>query len=202
MTRAKDPVSPTSIASSCAGTADPAAGLSDWLALARAGDEEAMHQLVLKVLPRVRNGVRYLLRGDHIEDVVQDVLVTVLQRLDSYQGSGRFEAWVDGVTLRVVLGRARQLRKHERRLAEVDAEEIALMRGNERYATSRQLIRALDQLPSAQREAVVAHHVFGLTAPELAEQLGLSRETVRSRIKVGMGLLRSVLRVPAEGGDD
>lgn len=167
-----------------------------WLARAMAGDEEAMHQLVLHVMPRVRNGVRYLVRGEHIDDLVQDVLVTVLHRLESYRGSGRFEAWVDGVTLRVVLGRTRKLRQDERRLTPVDNEEVFLLHHNEHYATSRQLVRALDQLPNRQREALVLHHVFGLTAPEIASKLELPRETVRSRIKVGMGQLRALLRVP------
>ncbi|MGD8863168.1 MAG: RNA polymerase sigma factor [Myxococcales bacterium] len=169
---------------------------------ARGGDEEAMHRLVLQVMPRVRNGVRYMMRGDHIDDMVQEVLVTVLQRIDSFRGDGRFEAWVDGVTMRVVLGRARKLRKEERRLSAVDAGEVAHLRRGERYATSRQLVRALDQIPDDQRTAVVMHHVFGLTAPEIASQLEIPRETVRSRLKAGMGHLRALLRVRPEDSHD
>ncbi|MDD9943948.1 MAG: RNA polymerase sigma factor [Myxococcales bacterium] len=172
--------------------------LAQLLDKARDGDEEAMHQLVLRVLPRVRNAVRYLVRGDHIDDLVQDVLVTILQRLDSYAGTGRFEAWVDGVTLRVVLGRTRSLRKLERRRAAVDADDVRLLHSGERYATTRQLARALDQLPEAQRTALVMHHAFGLTAPEIGKQLRVPHETVRSRLRHGMGQLRALLRVGRE----
>lgn len=166
---------------------------ADHVPAAQRGDEEAMHRLALAILPRVRNGVRYLVRGDPIDDLVQDVLVTVLQRLDSYQGLGRFEAWVDGVTLRVVIGRTRTLRAAERRIAPVDADEVLLLRHGERYATSRQLVAALDRLTLPQRESVVLHHVFGLTAKEIAAQLETPLETIRSRISAGMEQLRALL---------
>jgi len=181
-----------------ADTGAPSKVSSELLEQARGGDEEAMHQLVMHVMPRVRNGVRYLMRGDSIDDMVQDVLVTVLHRLDSFRGEGRFEAWVDGITMRVVLGGARRLRKEQRRLVAVDAEEVAYLRRGERYATSRQLVRALDQLPDNQRRAVVMHHVFGLTAAEIAQILDIPRETVRSRLKAGMGQLRALLQVHRE----
>jgi RNA polymerase sigma-70 factor (ECF subfamily) len=160
---------------------------------AKRGEEEAMHRLALAILPRVRNGVRYLVRGDHTDDLVQDVLVTVLQRLDSYQGLGRFEAWVDGVTLRVVIGRTRALRSDERRFAPLDGDEVLLLHRGERYATSRQLVTALDRLSVPQRESVVLHHVFGLTAKEIAAELAAPLETIRSRISAGMEQLRAFL---------
>ena len=182
----------------------PSAAQQDLSALvsqAQAGDEEAMHQLLLAIMPRVRNGVRYLVRGDDIDDLVQDVLETVLLRVETFRGEGRFEAWVDGVTLRVVIGRRRKHLSNARRLADVAVEDVAWLRQGERYATSRQLARALDQLPNDQREALVMHHVFGLTAPEVAEHQQVGHETVRSRLRHGMGMLRALLRPDREKHD-
>lgn len=65
----------------------------------------------------------------------------------------------------------------------------------ERYATSRQLVAALDQLPLTQRQALVLHHVFGLTVPESAQWQGVPVETVRSRLRAGMGQARALLGV-------
>lgn len=172
--------------------------LDDWIALAQEGDEEAIHRLMLLIMPRVRNGVRYLVRGDAIDDLVQDVLVTVLKRLDSYRGTGRFESWVDGITLRVVIGRTRKQRTDERRFSSLDDQEVMLLHRKERYATSRQLVRALDQIPDAQREALVMHHVFGLTAAEVAAELKIPHETARSRLRSGMSQLRALLRIDEE----
>ena len=182
----------------------PSAGLragDPLLVAAVAGDETALHALALRILPRVRNAVRYLVRGDAIDDLAQDVLVTVLERLESYRGAGRFESWVDGVTLRVVLGRMRKLRALERRVAHVGIEAVADEAGcgvsPSKYATSRQLVRALDELSDSQRQALVLHHVFGLTVPEIASELAVPHETIRTRLRDGMGLLRALLRVQA-----
>jgi len=176
--------------------------LEPLIAAALGGDDAAMHALGLRVLPRVRNGVRYMVRGDHIDDLVQDVLVKVLERLDSYAGRGRFESWVDGVTVRVIIDRMRKLRAAERRLAPLAAEDCAGDAGvasAARYATSRQLVRALDQLSDNHRSALCLHHVFGWTVPEIAAELELPHETVRTRLRDGMGQLRALLRVRAEG---
>lgn len=192
---------PTDIPSPRRATTPTAADLAALVRGAQASDEEAMHRLLLAVMPRVRNGVRYLMRGDGIDDMVQDVLETLLRRIDSYRGEGRFEAWVDGVTLRVVIGRSRKRQTEARRRAEVEVEDVAWLRQGERYATSRQLARALDQLPDDQRQALVMHHVFGWTAPEVAEAQQVGRETVRSRLRVGMGQLRALLRPDRETHD-
>ena len=180
---------------------DPSNELSALVRSAQAGDEEAMHRLLLAIMPRVRNGVRYLVRGDDIDDLVQDVLETVLLRIEAFRGEGRFESWVNGVTLRVVIGRRRKHLSDVRRLSEVTVDDVASLRQGERYATSRQLARALDQLPDDQREALVMHHVFGLTAPEVADEQRVGQETVRSRLRHGMGMLRMLLLPDREKHD-
>jgi RNA polymerase sigma-70 factor (ECF subfamily) len=171
------------------------------ISAAAGGDERAMQALVHKLMPRVRNAVRYLVRGDEIDDLVQDVLVTVIERLDTFEGRGRFEAWVDGVALRVTLGRMRKVRALERRSAPLSEAAPAAeppVRAGHAYATSRQLVGALDQLTENHRGAVVMHHVFGLTVPEIAVELDVPHETVRTRLREGMGQLRALLRVQSE----
>jgi RNA polymerase sigma-70 factor (ECF subfamily) len=49
----------------------------------------------------------------------------------------------------------------------------------------------LDELPDDQRQAVVMHHVLGLSMPELATELGIPFETARSRLRLGIQKLRA-----------
>jgi RNA polymerase sigma factor (sigma-70 family) len=51
----------------------------------------------------------------------------------------------------------------------------------------------LDELPDAQREALVLHHVLGMTVSEVADQLEAPQETVRSRLRLGKDRLRQLL---------
>jgi RNA polymerase sigma-70 factor (ECF subfamily) len=184
------------------GASEPAATMLDpTVSAAVGGDERAMQALVHRLLPRVRNAVRYLVRGDEIDDLVQDVMVTMIERLDSFEGRGRFEAWVDGISLRVTLSRMRKVRSLDRRSSPLSDAAPALdapNRAGQAYATSRQLVGALDRLSDSQRSAVVMHHVFGLTVPEIAGELEVPLETVRTRLRDGMGQLRAHLRVQSE----
>ena len=160
------------------------------------GDVGAAHALVLRVLPRVRNTIRYLIRGDEVDDFTQDVLVTLLERLQSFRGDGRFEAWVDGITLRVTLRRLSKLRADVRRFrgsALENLETHGSASQSPSYLARRRAGLALDQLPDTQRHALVMHHVLGMTVAEIARELDTPRETIRTRLRVAMGQLRVLL---------
>ena len=160
------------------------------------GDVNAAHALVLRVLPRVRNTIRYLIRCDDVDDFTQDVLVTLLERLPSYRGEGRFEAWVDGVTLRVTLRRLSKLRADVRRFQSSVLENMeghSTEAQSPRYIARRRAVAALDQLPDPQRHVLVMHHVLGMTVTEIARELDTPVETIRSRLRVAMGQVRALL---------
>jgi RNA polymerase sigma-70 factor (ECF subfamily) len=52
------------------------------------------------------------------------------------------------------------------------------------------MVRLLDQIPAEQRETVVLHHVMELTVPEIAAEMAVPAETVRSRLRLAMARLR------------
>jgi RNA polymerase sigma-70 factor, ECF subfamily len=171
------------------------------IAAAVSGDTHAAHGLVLRVLPRVRNTIRYLIRGDDVDDFSQDVLVTLLERLHSYRGESRFESWVDGVTLRVTLRKLSKLRADVRRFDRSASERLeaaAEPLSSPRYLARRRAVAALDELPDAQRHVLVMHHVLGMTVAEIAHELQTPGETVRSRLRVAMGKLRVLLGAQEE----
>ena len=70
------------------------------LARARSGEEAAWSELVEAVYPRVAAIVRNHLRrrADH-EDVVQEVLLKLFLKLDSYAGKQPFEHWVSRISI-------------------------------------------------------------------------------------------------------
>ncbi len=61
---------------------------------------------------------------------------------------------------------------------------------SDRHATDDSLWRALAELPHAQRDAIVLHHVLQWTNPEIAESLGIPVGTVKARISRGLDTLR------------
>src|SRR6185436_2028934 len=143
------------------------------IAAAAAGDRAAAQQLCRELLPRVRNLVRYLLRGDsRVDDVAQEALIAVLRGLATFRGDGRFESWVDRIVARTTFTAIRRIRAETQpgQHAPVEGDASAdTDAGGETYALRRELALALDRLPNDQRESLVLHFAVGMTVPEIAE---------------------------------
>ncbi len=174
------------------GRVDAPGGIDPRVLAAAKGDTKATESLVVELLPRVRNLVRYLVRGDQsVDDIAQDALVKVIERLPSFRGEGRFASWVDGIVLRVTLASQRKRARERQRSSLVPSEELPSREApGERYLTRRRLVDRLDELPGKQRIAVVMHHVLGMSIAEIASELSIPTETVRSRIRHGVSHLR------------
>jgi RNA polymerase sigma-70 factor (ECF subfamily) len=164
------------------------------IVLAAQGDRAAAQALLQELLPRVRNLIRYLASGDRdVDDAAQLVLVQLVRSFHGYRGEGSLHAWADRITVRVALSHLRKRRNQERQVRELVPDLHAVSADPEQpdeYTLRREAVRWLDALPAEQREAVVLHHVVGLSAPELAEELGVPFETARSRLRLGMSKLR------------
>src|SRR5690606_13141237 len=131
------------------------------MAAAQAGDRGAYEAVLRDCVPIVqRIARRQGAAADFLDDVVQDVLVTVHGPRASYDPTRSFVAWLTAITQRRTID---ILRKRGRRgVREVYAPEAFdthpadadLERDTIRHAEARQLHGFVDALPEGQREAV------------------------------------------------
>lgn len=167
------------------------------IARAAAGDREAAQALLTELLPRVRNLVRYLVRGDHtVDDITQQVLVELLRSFGGFRADGSLHAWVHRITVRVTLRQARKQRRERANDAELGSELIvapSVPPAPDAYLRRRDMVALLDTLSEDQRHVLVLHHVVGLSVPELAQELAIPFETARSRLRLAMTKLRADL---------
>jgi RNA polymerase sigma-70 factor (ECF subfamily) len=171
------------------------AGDDPRIAAAVAGDRAAASSLLAELLPRARNVVRFLLRGDaEVDDFAQNALIQVLRSLPSFRGESSLTTWADRITVRTVLrqlGRRQREREQRVRLEpELRITHASTPPEGDDYAARRRLAQVMDGLPDAQRQALVLHHVVGMSVPELAAELGVSFDTAKSRLRLGMERLR------------
>ncbi len=158
---------------------------------AAAGDQSALEPLCFLLLPRVRNLVRYLVRGDRdVDDLTQDALVAILRGLGTYRGQGAFRSWADRVVSRSVFATRKRASLTLVSTEVVEPVATGVSSRADAYSMRRQMVEQLDRLPPGQRHALVLHHVLGLTASEVAEELSVPLETVRSRLRLGRQRLR------------
>jgi RNA polymerase sigma-70 factor (ECF subfamily) len=173
---------------------------------AAAGDKAAARELLSALLPRVRNLVRYLVRGDSdADDLAQDGLVAVLRGLGTFRGEAPFESWADRIVVRTTFAGLRRRRQEAAELAHAEADLRPASSDAARpddYADRRRAVALLDVLSTEQRHAMVMHHVLEMSVPEIAEEVGAPVETVRSRLRLARARLRELGMGPATKEDD
>jgi RNA polymerase sigma-70 factor, ECF subfamily len=164
-----------------------------------AGRRDAAESLLAELLPRVRNLVRYSVHGDsEVDDITQEALVAILRGLPTYRGEGAFVSWADRVVVRVTFAASRRARA-ERCQVDVDEEAVESATVTSEDAVPDDCLlrdhmaKLMEQLSDEQRRALLLHHVMGMSVPEMAEELEIPFETVRSRLRLGRAHLRELL---------
>jgi RNA polymerase sigma-70 factor, ECF subfamily len=123
-----------------------------------------------------------------LPDALQEVLLVVHRRLDSFDGSSRLTTWLFGICLRVAatVRRSRRRRREEsmdpsqrehQQVAANNPEELALASD-----AKRRLHAALDSLEPDTRAVLVMFELEGLGCQEIADLLGVPKGTVFSRL--------------------
>jgi RNA polymerase sigma-70 factor, ECF subfamily len=157
---------------------------------------------VLRVLPRM--GVA----AADVEDVAQDVFLTVHRALPSFEGRSSVRTWVYGICIRVAGNyRQRAHRRHEQLMA-APGEQAPLRdtRTPARELEAQQALAALDaalnQLSEAQRAVFVLHEVEQLPVSEIAVALECPKFTVYARLYAARQSVRAKLAKSGEVSDD
>lgn len=170
----------------------------DLAGLVLSGDRGAAEELGRRLLPRARNLVRYLVRGDQdVDDLAQAALLEVFRSIKNYRAQSSIAHWANRIVARSV--RANLKRSASRSAREQESASLRVVRSapTTPFAARRDVARALDALPNEQREALVMFHVLGMTLPEVAAETGVAENTAKSRIRLAAGKVRVAL-----GGDE
>jgi RNA polymerase sigma-70 factor (ECF subfamily) len=150
--------------------------------------------------------VRYLIRGDaDTDDLAQEALIAILRGLGSFRGESSFERWADRVAVRATFAGIRRRRRESSDLTAAEPERrlaSPVATPDDEFADRRQAAALLDALPLEQRHAMVMHHVLGMSVPEIARELGVPAETVRSRLRLGRTRLRELGMSTTEEGEE
>lgn len=180
-----------------------------WLSRAQKGDVSSFNALVLAYQRRVYNlAYRALGNPQDAADVTQDAFLSAYRAINSFRG-GSFRAWLLRIATNACYDR---LRRHRRQPAESLEDLLASLGdaapvsdpdpGPEPAAlgaeTVAQVQAGLLTLPEEQRMVVVLSDVQGLVYEEIAEALGLSLGTVKSRLSRGRAKLRDYLSARGE----
>ncbi len=143
--------------------------------------------------------------GDHAtaEEITLDVFVRVWEKARTYRTEkAKVSTWLTSITrhraIDVLRRRSVRPEQHSLEWAEVAPNAVPRVDGPEgttELALERQRVRAaVAQLPEEQRQALALAYFQGYTHREIAEALNQPLGTVKTRIRLAMEKLRTVLQ--------
>lgn len=120
------------------------------------------------------------------EDVAQDVFLVARRRLPGFEGRSAARTWLCGIARRVAKDHRRSSARLQRRLAQVPppAEPPELDDVLARSRATERLEKILEGLDERKRVVYQLAEIEGMTAPEIAQRLGVGCNTIYSRLRL------------------
>lgn len=160
---------------------------------AQAGDREAFGSLATRYqTPLFRFFCRMGAETDAAADLFQETILQLYQRLDAYDPTRPFRAWLYGIAHLVWKDSRRQSARRLEYLSRLAAMEREASEGpSPEHDLDAELDRdligvavrvAVSHLSEEHRAVLILRHYQGLAYPEIAEALGIPVGTVKSRL--------------------
>jgi RNA polymerase sigma-70 factor (ECF subfamily) len=171
--------------------------LTELMVAYQAGDEKAFEGLYGEVAGPVLGYLRSLTRdAARAEDLLQETFFHVHRARHTFHPTCSAKAWIYAIAHNVFLmwrRGAKRLSRHEG-LAESDLPDIPVPAEVETLAARDALQLALARLPEKRREALLLHHVEGLSFQEVGAVQGVTALAAKLRSHRAMAELRQLLR--------
>ena len=139
-----------------------------------------------------------------VEDVAQEVFVTVHRKLAEFEGRSKLRTWLYAICLRVASDHRRRAYVVRERATDNPPIDTGERTGNEPDASfeSRAFVQELlEGLDEDKRTVLVLYEIEGLNMREIAEVVGCPLQTAYSRLHAARDLLQAAwLRSRKESG--
>lgn len=145
-------------------------------------------------------------RRPDLEDLVQETYVKLLKAVPAFRGESQFRTFLYRVCANVALMHLRWWRRRREEVVEDVPDRIAVGEDPERAAQAAQAARlvhqALSKLSARKRIVFVYYELCGMGPEEIAQTVGSSYNTVRSRLHHARLEFTAALRALARAGEE
>lgn len=169
-----------------------------WLRRICRGDEEAFEALFLAYYTDLcRFAARYVSSSDVVEDLIQDIFLSVWKRRETLDPQQNIRAYLYKATRNEAFKHLNRKRVRKRYRDRRAGEELPVRAGPEEAFRHRELEvavqEALDALPERRCHIFVLSRQHGLTYAEIADLLDISIKTVETQMGRALRMLEKHL---------
>jgi RNA polymerase sigma-70 factor, ECF subfamily len=164
---------------------------------AQKGDQRAYGALLRDILPYIKSVlVGGLANPDWVEDIAQEVLISVHKSLMSYSPDRPFKPWLQSI---IQFRRTDYLRQHYKvRKTKENAKEASDIFGQgvtNTYAIgeSKDVEAAMSSLSDTQRKIFEMMKIKGYSAKEIANQMGMTESAVKVSAHRSLNKIKGIL---------
>jgi RNA polymerase sigma-70 factor, ECF subfamily len=177
-----------------------------WIDALRASSETAAHAEVVSDLRdylrrTLAKGFRHQLAGDDLEDLTQESLLRIHQKLDGFEGQSRFTTWAATIAVNCALSELRR-RRHQH-LSLEEAGERADWSSTEDSKDAEQQVellrRGIDEALTARQRDAIQAALGGMPLMELARRWDVSQGAVYKMLHDARRRLKRYLEMVEQG---
>ena len=148
----------------------------------KSGQREAFEELFALYQPRLKYYIRRLDANSETDDILQDIWIKVFRKIGKLKENSSFPIWLYRIARNEVFGRFRQDNKFFELPQEQELTEYADDDHEFSADDAEQVHNALNKIQPYHREVLTLSFIEQMTYQQIAEVIGCSIGTVRSRI--------------------
>ena len=166
-------------------------------------DKHALEALYTRYQTPVYSLAMYMLKQPALaEEVTQDIFLNIWLKASSFNAErGQPRGWIMSVAHHKIVDVIRSRRRTIINTDPADYETLDLLPAGgasteaqvEQTLERERIMRALETIPESQREVIVLAYFGGFSQSEMAERLDQPLGTVKTRVRLAMQKLRTVL---------
>ena len=139
---------------------------------------------------------RYCKNQEDARDLLHDGFYKIFTNIKSFKGDSRIDTWMTRVIINLALNKKRLGRnkydhyEFDTKFEKADFDEEPVSEDIE----AKIVIKALNELPEIYKTVLNMYAIDGLTHKEIAERLGISEGSSKSRLSRGRSMLNAKLK--------
>ncbi len=175
-----------------------AAGCTELVMKLRQGDNSAYQMMMDQWEKRVFNyALRYANDHHFAMEVVQQTFIQAFEKIDQLKDPAKLKSWIYRIASNNCSSEGRKISRrkytevNEQALSKVDSSNPA--RTYERKELKVLVLETLQEIPAEQRQVIIMKEYENLKFREIADILGESENTIKSRMYYGLNAMRKIL---------